>query len=369
MRRVLLSVLLSTILIFFFFGCGHQEPIKVGFITDLSSRNSQLGIQGRSGIVMAAGEINDSGGIKGRLIELIILDHKGDPVICRDAVHELLDMEVDVIFGPLVSGMVSTIVESTNGKGVLVISPTASTDDFTGIDDHFLRAVNSAAIQGQLLAELIKSKAEETVSVIIDERNYAYSGAVSQAFVENLEDSEKRLLDILSFSNKEQFPDIIKRIEVNRPEALLFVTAGIDAATLIQQYAKENSLPQLYGSSWIRASRIEEYGGRHVNGLITIDSFENKEKTQRELDFFREFEIEFGIIPTTPAINSYDILKYFALAANDSRSFDWEDLKAAMLDIVSYEGVSSTFHLNRFGDAVRQYNFFKIRNGEYRFYE
>mgnify|MGYP000179479618 CR=1 FL=1 len=45
------------------------------------------------------------------------------------------------------------------------------------------------------------------------------------------------------------------------PEALVFVSSGVDTAGIIQQYAKKGQLPQLYSSYWGKASNEENVHG------------------------------------------------------------------------------------------------------------
>jgi CheY-like chemotaxis protein len=61
-------------------GCkGNKGPIKVGFVGGLTGRLSDLGIEGRDGVILAVEEVNQAGGIRGRPVELITKDDRSDP--------------------------------------------------------------------------------------------------------------------------------------------------------------------------------------------------------------------------------------------------------------------------------------------------
>ena len=55
-KRFLYAVIFTVIL-----SCGNKEPIKIGFIAQLSGRQSQLGVDGRNGTILAINNINKDG--------------------------------------------------------------------------------------------------------------------------------------------------------------------------------------------------------------------------------------------------------------------------------------------------------------------
>ncbi len=65
-RGVLAAVLLALT------ACAPQGPVKLGFPGGLSGRVADLGEAGRNGVLLAVGEANAAGGVKGRQIEMLI---------------------------------------------------------------------------------------------------------------------------------------------------------------------------------------------------------------------------------------------------------------------------------------------------------
>ncbi|MFT5730449.1 MAG: ABC-type branched-subunit amino acid transport system substrate-binding protein [Desulforhopalus sp.] len=57
-------------------GCEKKENLKIGFVGDLTGSMSDLGINGRNGVLIAVEERNAAGGIDGQIIELITKDDK-----------------------------------------------------------------------------------------------------------------------------------------------------------------------------------------------------------------------------------------------------------------------------------------------------
>ena len=78
-RFINLSLLLLVSL--FLFSCGKKQPdtIKIAAVAPITGDQGEVGQDLINGIKMAVEEVNNSGGVLGKPIELIIMDDKADP--------------------------------------------------------------------------------------------------------------------------------------------------------------------------------------------------------------------------------------------------------------------------------------------------
>lgn len=340
--------------------CGRNRDIKIGFVSDLSGRNSGLGISARNGVKMAIDEINHRGGINGDEVILISKDHKSNVTICQEVVEELLSDEVDVIIGPLMSSMAQTVINTTKGKDVLIISPTVSSDILSGLDDNFFRVIAPASAQGTVLAKIMENK---KIAIIQDSRNTLYSQSVSDQIEKTLPDFN---FEKINFKDKSDFPEVLNQLKHYKPESIVFICSGIDAASIIQQYNKNiGPLPKLYGSSWVKQSDILSYGGKTVEGMIVVDSFSLPVKSEKEKKFFYDYNARFGYDPNLSAIYSYESVKMFETGAKLSRSFNFFDVKSALIAKRDFIGVADNYELDVNGDVKREFSLYKIINNQF----
>ena len=80
------------------------DTIKVGVLQPLSGGLENLGQQGVQGTQLAVEEVNASGGLLGRQIELVIADDRTDPKTAVERCRELIQRDqVVAIFGPVTS--------------------------------------------------------------------------------------------------------------------------------------------------------------------------------------------------------------------------------------------------------------------------
>ena len=83
---------------------GAADPIRIGFIGGLTGYLTELDTGARDGMLIAVDEINASGGVLGRKIEVLIEDNRSEPSAAVTALNKLLTGEnVDLILGGLSS--------------------------------------------------------------------------------------------------------------------------------------------------------------------------------------------------------------------------------------------------------------------------
>jgi branched-chain amino acid transport system substrate-binding protein len=82
-----------------------SEPIKIGQLVDVTSTFTPWGVQVRDGMALAAKEINEAGGVDGRMIEIIAQDSENDGDIGVDRFERLIEEGVVAVGGPISSGV------------------------------------------------------------------------------------------------------------------------------------------------------------------------------------------------------------------------------------------------------------------------
>ena len=82
-----------------------SDPIRIGLPAAMTGPSSAPTIGFNRGVAFAADAINAAGGVKGRMLEVIIRDTQGDPTKAVNATQELISQaKVHAIWGPFNSG-------------------------------------------------------------------------------------------------------------------------------------------------------------------------------------------------------------------------------------------------------------------------
>jgi branched-chain amino acid transport system substrate-binding protein len=129
-----------------------DQPIVLGLAGPFSQPR---GLSMRHGAELAVAEINARGGIQGRLVELRIRDDSAsEETALRIAEDYLLDPAVLAVVGHLNSAPSRAAAQlyRTAPDPVVLISPSASSPDLSGVSPYFFRVCPSDLSFGQQLA-------------------------------------------------------------------------------------------------------------------------------------------------------------------------------------------------------------------------
>lgn len=364
-KLILIAVGAAALVLLIFLLKNHSKPIKIGFIADLSSRKSQIGIAARNGVIMAVDELNSNGGIKGRKVELLIRDGKANKDEVRIQTEDLIENQVDVIIGPCFSSMVDPVMQVTKGKDTLVISPTVSTDDLTSIDDNFIRVMPQASEQGKYLAMAVDWQENKKITLVQDLKNDEYTKDVVKGFKEKAAELSINIIDVITFEKKEDFPKVVQQLNQNQSDGLVFVASGIDTGAIIQLYAKTNDVPNLYGTFWAKISEVNTYGGKAVNGMILFDAYANEKPTEQEAVFNSSYLDRFGSNPNMASRYSYESVQIFAKAVSGSKAINSNEIKQQIIENNPIQGITDNYRIDKYGDVIRKLSFYTIRDHQY----
>jgi branched-chain amino acid transport system substrate-binding protein len=132
----------------------EEGPIKIGLSAPLTGEAASFGEATLGGVELAVKEINDAGGVNGRMIELIAEDD-----LCSsegiNAINKLINVDkVHAIIGPVCSAAGGPAVPVAQESGTPTII-WASAPALTSAGDYIFRSYPSDALQGKAAAEFV----------------------------------------------------------------------------------------------------------------------------------------------------------------------------------------------------------------------
>ena len=134
--RILGSMTVSLLLVSIW-SCSNPDPCKIGFLGSSAAGVSDMSIAARNGVILAIEEVNRTGGLSGRSVELLIKDDNGNPDSALKGMEYFVDQRVDGIIGPVTAEIARVVAPLAKQAKVVMISPTADSADLPGQDDFF----------------------------------------------------------------------------------------------------------------------------------------------------------------------------------------------------------------------------------------
>jgi len=112
-------------------------PIKIGQLSDLTSTFTPWGLNVRDGMALAAQEINDAGGVDGRMIEIVFQDSENDGDIGVDRFERLVEDGVVAVGGILSSGVGAPVAATAEQLHVPVFLVKSGTEGALTRDSRY----------------------------------------------------------------------------------------------------------------------------------------------------------------------------------------------------------------------------------------
>jgi len=341
----------------------EPKPIKIGVSVTLTGLSSRIGVTGRNGIELAAEEINASGGIKSRKIELLVRDDKDLPEGALAADEELVAEGVVAIIGHMSSRSGIKAIPFCNSKAVVVVSPTISSTDWSGLDDFFFRPIGPNNLQGKTLAVKALSRGLKKAAVVYESTNSAYTLNVAQSFSEAFTAGGGVAAEPIPFATSKDYRyDLLaKSIAAGDWDMILSAAGPYDNARISQELAKLRSSLPVYAGMWSMTDDLIRNGGKTVERMTIAGTMDIHDKLPVFVDFRSAYAKRYGEDPTFASMFGYESIILLATALKDAKKLDSEGIKSAILARDSFPGLQGRIELDRFGDCTRPYRAFTVR--------
>lgn len=358
---------LATVLCSAVLSCSPR-PIVIGAPLGLTGLTSAIGVQGRNGMEMAIDEINASGGIKGRPLQLAVHNDGDTADGGVQADEALIARGAVALVGHMTSLSASKSYAYATERKTVLVSPTASSTDFSGKDDYFFRVIGPNDQQGRTLAAEALKRGYRKASVVINALNLSYTEAVYRGFKDAFEAGGGSVPEPgrITAQTGFDYDNFLKGVLQTKPDLLLCAGSSFDVASLRQAMIKRGNPLPTFASMWARTPDLMVFGGRAVEGVILAEGATLSSETPVELAFRAEYKRRYGEEPTFASLYSYESIRMLALAISKAKKIDGPGIKASIEALGPFRGLVDLIELDRFGDTARPYALTEVVGGEFK---
>ena len=311
------------------------DPIILGEINSYT-RLPAFTLPYKKGWELAVEEINASGGLNGRMIEVISRDDTGDPATAIRIAEELVSKEgADLLFGTFLSNIGLAVADFAKQKQILFLAsePLSDAIVWSKGNRYTYRLRPSTHMQAAMLAEQAARLDARRWATLAP--NYAYGRDAVKAFKTEL----MRLRPDVEFI-EEQWPPLFKidagstvrALEAAKPDAIYNVTFAGDLA----KFVREGSLRGLFDGRYVVSLLTGELeyllplGDETPDGWIVTGYPSLDVDTDEHKAFAAAYMARFGEAPKVGSIVGYNSILSIAAAIRKAGSTDTEAMIAAM---------------------------------------
>ncbi|CAN5306853.1 urea ABC transporter substrate-binding protein [soil metagenome] len=314
---------------------AQGAPIKIGVVTPLSGTYAGIGQQVKWGLDLAAKEINATGGVMGRSIELVYEDEEANPAVAVQKAEKLFQVDkVDFLTGTVNSGSTLAVGQVGERNSRLVATTVSFADSITTdkCSPNVFRVNARAGMQSAALVEWL-STSKPNASVFYLGPDYEMGRSTVSAFKAAAEaKNAKTVGEVFAPLDNKDYSPFFGQIRAARPTVLYTSVAGNDTVRLFTQMAEfgvSRNL-QVVGASGTVTSQNLGAIGKAADGFVTgvgystsIDSPENKK-------FVTAFQAAYKADPDLYGTDSYGVLFFYKGAVEKAKSTDTDKVREAM---------------------------------------
>ncbi len=347
-------------------GCA-KRPVRLGFMGGLTGPAADLGVAGRDGALLAVEGFNARGGVDGNPVELVAFDDRQRPDEVASLLPAIRDAGPIGLIGPMTSSVAARWIPLANQERLVTVSPTVTSTDFAGQDDHFFRVCSTTKEYARLSAERhIGAGRGQRYAIVRDDSNAAYTRSWAEHFTERAEQLGAQVTHQEAYrlaSPGDSLAPVLNRAMAQAPDTLVVVTNALDAANLLQLLRREHREVQVITAEWSATEQFLELGGRAANGVMVAQYFDRNSRTPAYQAFKAAFSARFQRNPGFAEVAGFDAT-HVLLSAHAQRRRG-EDLRSALLRLRRFDGLQQTIEFSDHGDAERRLYITRVLDGQY----
>lgn len=349
-------------------GGDAAEVIKIGGLAPLTGAVAVYGTANKNGADLAFKEINDAGGVNGKMIEFNTKDEKGEAADAITAYNSLLDEGVVAILGDVTSAPCAAVAQESVANNTPMITATGTSADITTYGNNFFRVCYTDPLQGKTMATFAVQNLEAKTAAILYNVSSDYSDGLSKAFEEKAADLNLTILTKESYGeNDKDFKTQLTSIANMNPD-VLFVPDYYGQVSLIANQAKEVGLQAtlLGADGWDGVLDVIGDATDVVEGAYFCNHYSTDSDNEKVQAFINNYKATYNETPNAFAALAYDAAYILADALSRAESMEEQDVIDA-LAATTYEGVTGKISFDEQGDPIKDLTIIKIVDGQYTF--
>ena len=304
-----------------------EDTIKIGWLGPLTGDVSQYGLAIKEGVDLYIEEINATGGVLGKQIELIPEDDKGDVTESTNAYNKLVYQDgVVAIIGSATSKPTIAVADLAKEDGIPMITSSATAVEVTAGKPNVFRSCFLDEFQAVSLANYSNDKLHLKRIAIIYDNGDDYSIGIAEGFKKQAEANGQEIVAFESGAATDvDFKAQLTNIKNANPDAI-FVAFYYREASNIMKQTREVGLNDVTFLSADCMNGIESMitdDNELLSRLQYTDHFSADADTPEVKKFNESFEAKYGKKPYN-AFNAtaYDAAKILVEAIKNAGSTD-----------------------------------------------
>jgi branched-chain amino acid transport system substrate-binding protein len=162
---------------------GEKKTVKLGFVADITGPGFLIALSQKNALELGLEEMNSSGGLLGRRVELIMRDSQMKPELGARLTQELiLKDKVDFLFGPTSPSVALAVSQVCKEQKKLLYLHSANIERLTTELGHryVFSVIPNTFMEGQAVAAFLAKRGFKKIMIIGPDLEYGRSQALQK---------------------------------------------------------------------------------------------------------------------------------------------------------------------------------------------
>ena len=344
---------------------GGGDKVRIGVFMSLTGDTANFGISSTNGIKMAADEVNNTGGINGKQIELLVQDDRSDASEAATIVTKFVTQDqVHAILGEVASSRSIAAAPIAQNAKVPMLTPSSTNPEVTKKGDFIFRSCFIDPVQGAAIAQFgARSLNAKRGALMVDRKN-DYSTGLEKVINDVFTRLGGQIVVTQSYQAADQdFNAQITSIKGANPD-VIFVPGYYGDVGLFAKQARDKGItvPIVGGDGWDSPS-LYQIGGAALNGCYFSNHYSPDDADPLVQKFVSDYKSRYGSVPDALAATAYDAARIMFDAIKRANSLDGTAIRNALAATKEFPGVTGKVTFNENRDAVKPIVMIKIQDG------
>jgi branched-chain amino acid transport system substrate-binding protein len=347
---------------------AQGQPIPIVGQLELSGAGASVGNNMKNGMELAVKELNASGGVLGRKLEVTVLDTQTNPSVAKALAQKAIDMNAYAVVGPIFSGSVIVSMNETKRAEIPNFTGAAAAGITQQGNPYIFRTNFTQSSSMPKVAKYIKEVLKaQTVDVIYINNDFGKGGR--DEFIKAATALGMKIgADISSDQNQVDFSGPVLKVKQSTGDVLFTYTNEEESARLVRELRKQGYTKPIVGDTTIVNQKVIELAGDAANGVVGHVAL-TADAPQPEVKAFAEkFEKEYKFKPDHNGLQGYMTPYIIKSITEKIGKVDPKALAAALhgavLRVKDQPGLLLDVRFDAKGDPDRVSYLVEIRNGK-----
>lgn len=371
MKKVF-SVFVIALFLLSSFSVGYSEenkPINIAFVGPLTGDYAEYGISFRTAVQVALDQINNSGGVLGREVQMIVFDDKNLSDEAAAIAEKIADNDsICAVIGHFSSGVAMTAAQIYQEVGIVLMSASSSHVDYSSIGDYIFRNNVTITIEAANDVQIAYNNGVKRLGILKLKSDWGEGAetATLNAYNQVKDYIEMELVHTEEYEDGVvDFSSYVNKFEDKNCDGIIVLGGYQYLAPFARQYKAFNSDIILISQGSAYTEELINLAGESAEGILFPAGMDPNDTDPKIVAFVKAYSnLNNDKVPDNMAAQTYDnammVFESIKKAGSDNR----EAIKNALYSI-DYDGCSGRIFFDEKGDAQKTQSLFVVKDGSF----